>query len=193
MHRTHDISRNRSPEERAQDHARLAELFVQFMTKTLQQRLVVGLPEARAYDLTLAQAQALRFLYLHGTVYIGEIADGLDTSYPSATNMVTRLEEKGLVRRVSVPEDRRAVEVVLTDCGRALVEKLEEERRAGFHRILERMPAEERDALLAGLRRFVSLAVDADAGVADEICLRCGWRASSDCPLAEVIPLSACR
>jgi DNA-binding PadR family transcriptional regulator len=107
--------------------------------------------------------------------------------------MVTRLEEKGLVRRIADSNDRRAVQAALTEEGRALVAQLEQERDARFARILERMSEEEREALLGGLRRFVLLAADSDATTANDICLRCGWHASADCPLSEIIPVFACR
>lgn len=193
MMRTITTTLETAPSDEPQDVTRLADLFSQFMSKTLRQRLLVELPEAVQHDLTLAQAMALRYLWLHEKVFIGELADGLETSYPSATNMVTRLEEKGLVRRLADPNDRRAVQAALTESGRTLAEQLENERKERFDRILERMSEGEREALLCGLRRFVLLAADSDACTANDICLRCGWRASADCPLSEIIPLFACR
>lgn len=45
-------------------------------------------------------------------------------SKSGATRLVDRLEEYGLVRRETSPEDRRAVYVTLTDSGRALFERV---------------------------------------------------------------------
>ncbi len=176
-----------------QDAARLADLFGQLMTKTLSLRLLDEMPTAREMELTLPQMHALHHLWRHEKVRIGELAAGLEISFPSATNMVKRLADKGLVARIVNPGDRREVEVVLTDRGCALAESFEAERLHRFTALLERMEAGERDAFIAGLYRFVRLAVGEDVCTADEICLRCGRRASADCPLAEAIPLFVCR
>ncbi len=175
-----------------EDAARLLDLVAQLMSKTLSRRLLQEMPEARQIGLSLPQLQALRYLWLHTNVCMGELADGLDISYPSATNMVKRLSDKGLVERLINAGDRREVDVILTEDGRALIVRVEEKRIARLTQLLERMEEADRAALFDGLRRLVSLAVEDDAGAAHEICLRCGWRATETCPIAEIIPLFPC-
>jgi DNA-binding MarR family transcriptional regulator len=175
-----------------QDAVRLLDLVAQMMSKTLSQRLLDEMPDARQAEITLAQLHALRYLWLHERVFMGALAEGLEISYPSATNMVKRLAEKDLVARVVNPSDRREVEVLLTETGRALVTLIENERIARLARILGPMHESSRTALLEGLRQFLAHALNADDDIAREICLRCGWRASDTCPFAQVIPLFQC-
>lgn len=176
-----------------QSAARLGDLFGQLMTKTLSRRLLKEMPEAQRFDLTFAQMNALRYIWQHERVLVGDLAEGLDISFPSATNMVKRLEEKGLAQRAINPRDRREVEILLSGEGCALVERFENERVSRFTAFLERMEETERLAFLDGLQKFVRFAVGDDACTADDICLRCGWRASAQCPLAEIIPLFLCK
>jgi DNA-binding MarR family transcriptional regulator len=173
--------------------ARLADLLTQLMSKTLSQRLLDELPEARRLELTLAQLQTLRYVWLHRCVRTGDLMEGLAVTFPSATNMVKRLVEKKLLHRRVSPEDRRQIEITLTEQGSQLIERLERERLARLTAILEQMPAPERAGFLQGMRQFIRLAVGGDDNTASEICLRCGWRATPDCPLAETIPLFPCR
>jgi len=48
-------------------------------------------------------------------IRITDLADEIKVTKPSASNMVVRLEKKGLVKRTSCHEDARAKKVVLTE------------------------------------------------------------------------------
>lgn len=175
------------------DAVRLADLFAQTMAKTLSRRLLLEVPEAQEAEITVPQVQALRYLWLHEQVLMGDLAEGLDISHPSATNMVKRLVDKGMIQRVTNPDDRREIKVALTEKGLRLTRAVEQARVARLSGVLDRMGETTRDAFLRGVKRFVTIAVDEDSCTAAEICLRCGTRASTNCPLAEIIPLFVCK
>jgi DNA-binding MarR family transcriptional regulator len=63
---------------------------------------------------------------------MSDLAACSQTSQASLTGIVDRLEERGLVLRVRTPEDRRVVEVALTEQGR-------EEMRRAHAGMLERL------------------------------------------------------
>ena len=73
-------------------------------------------------------------------------------SKSGATRLVDRLEEAGLVRRETSPEDRRAVYVTLTDNGRALFERV---RAPVVEILIDRFAAH----LSPKEARFISLAL----------------------------------
>lgn len=58
----------------------------------------------------------------NGSCRMGDIATSLLASRSRITHQVRRLEEQGLVKRGSMPQDRRAVLAALTEQGRALGE-----------------------------------------------------------------------
>lgn len=58
----------------------------------------------------------LRVIQLHPEgVRITDLAEELQVTKPSASNMVVRLEKKGLVRRIACNEDARSKRVLLTE------------------------------------------------------------------------------
>lgn len=52
---------------------------------------------------------------------VGRLADLASTTAPTATTMIRKLEEHGLIERSPHPGDRRVVRVALTEAGRQLV------------------------------------------------------------------------
>ena len=81
---------------------------------------------AATSDLTVLQARLLGVLR-DREPGMAQVAHLLELDKSSATGLIDRAEQRGLVRRVPVPEDGRALRVVLTDEGRRLTERLGEE------------------------------------------------------------------
>lgn len=52
------------------------------------------------------------------TLRMSELAAGTTATLPRLSHVVTRLEKRGLLERLSCPEDKRATNVHLTDLGR---------------------------------------------------------------------------
>jgi DNA-binding MarR family transcriptional regulator len=78
------------------------------------------------HDLTAQQYNALRLL--RGVHPDGlrtlELAGRLISRAPDITRLLDRLETRGLVARTRPSDNRRVVEVALTDAGRALLDEL---------------------------------------------------------------------
>ena len=83
-------------------------------------------------DLTLPQYRVL-ILLAEGNEAASALAEKLAVSRPSVTGVVDGLVARGLVQRITVPDDRRRVDHDLTDQGRAVIEVAEAEvqRRLG--------------------------------------------------------------
>lgn len=77
------------------------------------------------HELTTVQAKLLCVL-LDGPRGMAELARVLGVEKAALTGLMDRVERRGLARRCPVPGDRRALQVVLTDEGRAAA--------AAFHR-----------------------------------------------------------
>jgi len=91
------------------------------------------------WDVTPSQLRALGVLMRQGAARPGELAKDLGIAPRSATEVVDALQERGLVRRETDPDDRRATLVVVTDAGRELSAAVRKAR------------AEEADRTFAGL------------------------------------------
>jgi DNA-binding MarR family transcriptional regulator len=82
------------------------------------------IPGWLAAELTIGQLRLLARLSRHGPISMSGVADWLGTGLPSATGAVERLERHGLVERRHATDDRRVVEVHLTDQANELVAQM---------------------------------------------------------------------
>jgi len=82
-----------------------------------------------------------------------ELAGWLDLSPVTVGRMLDRLEQQGLVRRESHPTDRRATRIHVDAKALPLVKRLTELGLQTHERALAGIGTEERQALMAGLRR----------------------------------------
>jgi DNA-binding MarR family transcriptional regulator len=55
-----------------------------------------------------------------------ELATGVGVSRPTLTSLVDGLERGGLLRRAPVPSDRRGIQLILTETGRAAARRAED-------------------------------------------------------------------
>ena len=98
----------------------------------------------------------------------GRLLEQLMLSSGAITNRIDRLEQRGLVRRVPDPADRRGVLVELTADGRAAVDVAVERHVANEHRLLAGLTGDEREALATLLKRLLLTLDDADTPVDGE-------------------------
>jgi MarR family transcriptional regulator, lower aerobic nicotinate degradation pathway regulator len=78
---------------------------------------------ADAHELSQVQVRLLGILRDREPAML-ILATFLNLDKSSVTGLVDRAERRGLVRRTTMPEDRRTVRVALTDQGRQLTQKL---------------------------------------------------------------------
>ena len=100
-----------------------------------------------------SQTAALATIELHGPLTPSELADIERVQRPTATRIVARLEEEGLVDRVADPMDRRSFTVAITSRGTALMQKLRTRKNAYLARRLRGLDAD----ALANLARSAEI------------------------------------
>lgn len=92
----------------------------------------------RQFDLTEAQFNVLFALkFATGNVTQAELGKRLVVTRASITSVLDKLESKGLVARVNVPDNRRIHHVVLTEEGRRLIEDVEPKYRQEIYAVLD--------------------------------------------------------
>jgi DNA-binding MarR family transcriptional regulator len=102
--------------------------------------------------LSLVHLNVLTVLDTDGPLPMRALAESLDVSQASATGIVDRMEQRGIVERQRDEADRRVVRVALTDEGCGLIAGLAADRRDHLARILDRLTDAELDGLLLGTR-----------------------------------------
>nr|WP_166177256.1 helix-turn-helix domain-containing protein [Altererythrobacter segetis] len=92
---------------------------------------------AEEAGLTPRQHQALLAIRAGpgGTLRVGELAERLFLRPHSASELVQRMEEQGLLQRETGPADKRQVAVRLHERGKRVLEELSQSHRAELRRL----------------------------------------------------------
>jgi len=93
-------------------------------------------------DLSMAQVQALMTVRASEDMTISQLAAKLQVSPPSASNMVDRLVEKGVLLRERNEQDRRKVVVRLSEEAAIHAESMERAVLAAFLNLVEKVGPE---------------------------------------------------
>ena len=117
---------------------------------------------ARA-GLTPTQLGVLEALLHKGSLSHRELGRKVLTSAGNMTDVVDKLQARGLVRRIRVPGDRRQVAVELTEAGRGLIEELFPRHAADIAGAMAGLDAAEL-RMLDGLLRRLGAAAGETAG-----------------------------
>lgn len=107
------------------------------------------------FELTAQQYNTLRVLQAAHPERLATlaVAGKLISRAPDITRLLDRLEDRGLVDRERVPEDRRSVRIGITPAGQALLDELDEAVRDCHERQLGHLSPEELQTLNDLLRR----------------------------------------
>jgi DNA-binding MarR family transcriptional regulator len=115
--------------------------------------------------ITIPQFRTLVILSNRGPVNLATLATLLGVQ-PSATGrMVDRLVSAGLIDRLPHPTSRRELLAALTKRGRDVVRQVTTHRRVEIARIVEQMPAGERQGLVRALTAFTAAGGEPDVNV----------------------------
>ena len=117
---------------------------------------------------SMAHVHIMWLLAHHGAMPMSRVAEMLDVSLSNATGLIDRMEERGLVERLRVPDDRRVVLVSLSDRGRRTLEEIELLRGDQIETILARLDFAQLNRLALSLRDVRSALVrEPIVGLAD--------------------------
>lgn len=88
-------------------------------------------------DITMPQLKTLLLLFLNGSMRMSDLASDLGVTLATATGLVDRMVERGIVMRQSQPEDRRVVLCQLSDSGQMMVSRIWESSKNRSRELLE--------------------------------------------------------
>ena len=110
-------------------------------------RIARRMRQAASGDLSPTQGAALATIDCHGPLTPSELAVRERIQRPTATRVLARLEEAGLVERTADPADRRSSLVTTTGEGKALLQTVRERKDAYLVEQLDRLSPDELAAL----------------------------------------------
>jgi DNA-binding MarR family transcriptional regulator len=126
-------------------------------------RLARLLRQQAASDLTPTMRAAVGTIAGEGPLTLGELAAIEQVAPPTATKVVAKLEERGLVEREDDPSDRRVVRVMLSDAGRRWLEADRRRRHAWLAARIDALPKADRRRLHDAIEVLEHLVVGSEA------------------------------
>ncbi|MEV7129313.1 MarR family transcriptional regulator [Streptomyces sp. NPDC093260] len=106
---------------------------------------------ATAGGLSTAASSALGRLGSEGPQRLTELARAENVSQPNMTQLVTRMERDGLVRRTADATDGRGVVVAVTDTGLEVFRQRRAERADALRQLVEELTEPEQEAVRIAL------------------------------------------
>lgn len=144
------------------DRRRVAESVLADLALAVGSLRCAGSQRLLRLGISMTHFHVLTLLRHNEAMPMGRLADILDASMSSATGIIDRMEERGLVERVRVPGDRRIVLVRPTQAGLDLVDEVELVKSEVMIRALTRLDS-------AQLARLAAAASDIGAAVEQEM------------------------
>jgi DNA-binding MarR family transcriptional regulator len=117
---------------------------------------------ARQHGITTPQLLILKQLQSESTVTVSQLAKQVSLKQATVTDILNRLERKGLVRRRKYSTDRRQVWIEETDAGRKLLEAAPSPLQETFLDKFEDQEIWKQTMILSSLQLLSSLMVEED-------------------------------
>jgi DNA-binding MarR family transcriptional regulator len=142
------------------DRAVLTDAIIAQFRSALRELRCLGGDRMRKSELSFTTVHILSMLDRHGEMAMSRLADMLDVSLSNASGVIDRLEDRHLVERVRVPDDRRVVLVRITADGQAALARAEVFKDDLLAKILGRLDDAGLDRLAAALGDVAESAAD---------------------------------
>ena len=90
-------------------------------------------------------------------VRVSDISDVLDLPRPGVTRTVKEMEQKGYLRKLASPDDRRVTYISITEEGRELSRKYDENYFSELSAYLDDISEEEADCMIRTIGKFYEI------------------------------------
>lgn len=114
----------------------------------LSRKLVFDTFDKKKYDITRTQQIIMLSLCIEGTLTMSQLASKINTSNEQATRAVAQLVDKGFVIRMQNPDNRRVINIRLTDEAMRFMEKMKNEILGKFSSVSDSDMKKMKDALV---------------------------------------------
>jgi len=120
----------------------------------------LGVDHGKLHDKVSSYQIHALFTLIGTATTMGELAEEMNITLPSATALVDRLVKSGLVERQTDPDDRRIIRLLVTQEGRKVCEAMKKHRKKAFKVLLDAMSERDQAALyriLTNVRQTLEL------------------------------------
>ena len=107
----------------ATDHDEISQEVLSLLRRIIRAIDLHSKQLEKTFGLTGPQLVVMRTISAHRDITVGGVARQVSLSQATVTNIIDRLEARGLVERVRSSQDKRKVTVSITDPGQELLDK----------------------------------------------------------------------
>ncbi|WP_394233520.1 MarR family winged helix-turn-helix transcriptional regulator [Niallia oryzisoli] len=126
-------------------------LLLMQTSKAVQERMRLELAKN---NISITEFSVLEVLYHKGRQTINEIGNRVLITSGSMTYVIDKLENRGLLKRIACPNDRRAIHVTLTNDGNNLLEKIMPEHQELVDFIFDSLEDGEKEIIVTILQKI---------------------------------------
>lgn len=108
----------------------------------------------QTYGLNPTEFAVLELLYHKGDQPLQQIGGKILLASGSITYVVDKLEEKGYLRRVACPNDRRVTFAQITDHGKQFIEDVFPDHERKIHQLMSELSPEEKEIAITLLKKL---------------------------------------
>ncbi len=157
------------------------QLFAEIMNDICVQ---IFLRDVCPLPISKTQLHILKTLLISTGKSASDLSSILHLSRPAITQQIDKLCSLKLVTRHTDPNDRRAVNIKLTEQGKDIISNYEEYVLARHANILNYFSYEDRETFNRGLEKFIDLCLD-NVDNLDVLCLNCEGRFEEYCKIQQ--------
>ena len=155
-----------------------AEIF----TSAVQDLMAKQLKEVTGSDVTFSQLKLLKMVAATGGYSVSNLAQFMGVSTAAASRAVDRLVKRGLLNREEAADDRRAVQLSLTQEGTELLERYDQAAEIALRGAFESLSSAQLQETGDLLDQLSVKLVERGNG-SDTMCFRCGIHFRDRCLL----------
>lgn len=108
----------------------------------------------QAYGLNPTEFAVLELLYHKGDVPLQQIGGKILLASGSITYVVDKLENKGYLKRVACPNDRRVTFAQITNEGKQFIESVFPEHESRIHELMSELTPDEKETAIGLLKKL---------------------------------------
>ena len=131
-------------------------LFFREQIRLLERKLGLLSKEKDCCSITLSQCHALVEIGRNPNVRLKKLAEILILDISSTSRCVDSLVKKKLVQRINSTNDRRCIEIILTEQGVSLFHNIEEKMNKKFAQVFSYIPLDERESIIKSLSTILT-------------------------------------
>lgn len=120
-------------------------------SKSVEERIK---KDIKSYGVSITEFTILEALYHKGDLTVNQICDAVLINSGSMTYVIDKLQQRGLLERITSEEDRRVIHVRITNQGKELMDDIFPKHEKVIEKVFEDVNSEELESVIDILKRI---------------------------------------